>query len=135
MRDKTTNLAIILSVLLLGSCTHTTAPSIDNTGGAFRGTLIMYDSTGSKLVEGRIFLSRTDSTDIAGSWSLNEGRQGGRLTGWIADSTISVNLNPDLVDANTYLIGTYRGATIEGRWFFSGIAGPIDHGTFVVASD
>lgn len=134
MRHVTIPFLTVFSMLLLASCTQTTAPHIDNPHGAFQGSLLMYDSTGSNPIQGRLSLSRGDSTDLSGTWSLQNG-QGGKLAGAMTDSTINVNLNPNLVDANTYLIGAFDGTTIKGRWFFVGVMGPINHGTFTATSD
>ena len=130
---------IILSLttslmVVLASCTQSTAPRIDNPHGVFQGSLVMYDSTGDNPINGRLSISRGDSTDLSGNWNLQNG-QSGKLAGTMTDSTLWMNLNPNLVDANTILFGTFDGASIKGRWIFDGFAGPINHGTFIATSD
>jgi hypothetical protein len=123
----------ILLLMVLASCTQLTAPCIDSPHGIFQGTLIMYDSTGGNPIYGRLLINRGDSIDLSGSWSLQNNY--GKLAGFIKDLTINVNLNPGLVDANTYLIGTFGGTTIKGQWLFVEVMGPINHGRFIATSD
>lgn len=134
MRDSVFLSLVILSTIALASCTQSTAPLIDDPHGMFQGSLVMYDSTGKNPVNGRLSVSRGDSTDLSGRWSLENG-QSGKLAGAISDSTLWINLNPELIDANRYLFGTFDGKNIKGRWTYSGIMGPIDYGTFVATSD
>lgn len=123
---------IVCSTMVLSSCTQTTAPRIDNPNGVFRGSLVMYDSTGGNPISGMLSVNRGDSTELSGSWSLSNG-QSGKLSGAMTDSKLWMNLNPDLVDANTVLVGTFDGKDIRGQWTFIGVMGPLNHGTFVAA--
>lgn len=134
MTNRVSLSLVISSIIVVASCTQSTAPLIDNPNGVFEGSLVMYDSTGGNPLNGRLSVTRGHSTDLSGGWSLENGR-GGRLAGAISDSTLWINLNPDLIDANTYLFGTFDGKNINGRWILSGFAGPIDHGTFVATGD
>ncbi len=119
-------------MIALASCTQSTAPSLDNPNGAFRGSLTLYDSTAGRPRQGTLYLSRGDSTDIVGTWSLGTDKRG-RLVGRIVDSTVTLNLNPEWMDANTILMGTFDGTTIKGQWYFSGVMGPVYGGEFVAA--
>lgn len=118
------------SIAIVSSCTQTTAPQIDNPHGVFQGLIVMYDSTGGNPISGMLSVNRGDSTDLSGSWSLSNG-QSGELNGAMTDSKLWMDLNPNLVDANTVLVGTFDGKDIRGEWTFSGVMGPINHGTFV----
>lgn len=122
------------TMMALASCTQSTAPLIDAPHGVFKGSIVMYDSTGGNPVSGTLSVIRGDSTNLSGNWSLKNG-QSGTLTGSMPDSTLWLNLNPNMIDANTYLLGTFDGKNIEGRWVYSGIAGPMNQGTFVAMSN
>jgi hypothetical protein len=134
MRTGMTFLSVTISVVVLSSCTQTTAPRIDNPHGVFHGSVVLYDSTGGNPIDGTLSLSRGDSSELSGTWNLGNG-QSGRLNGTMTDSTLWMDLNPDLVDANTVLWGTFDGISIRGQWTFSGVMGPINHGTFVAMSN
>ena len=122
------------SMMALASCTQSTAPLIDTPHGVFKGSIVMYDSTGGNPVNGTLSVTRGDSTNLSGNWTLGKG-QSGTLSGDMPDSTLWLNFNPNMIDANTFLLGTFDGKHIKGRWVYSGIAGPINHGTFVATSN
>ncbi len=134
MRNRIILLLTTFSMVVLSACTQTTAPRIDNPHGVFQGSLVMYDSTGGNPINGRLSVSRGDSADLSGNWGLKNG-QSGKLAGAMTDSTLWMNLNPNLIDANTFLFGTFDGRNIQGKWTYSGVMGPINHGTFTATSD
>ena len=134
MRSGIIFLSMTISTMVFSSCTQTTAPRIDNPHGVFQGSVVMYDSTGANPINGTLSVNRGDSTDLSGTWSLSNG-QSGKLNGAMTDSTLWMDFNPNLVDANTVLVGTFDGKVIRGHWTFSGVMGPINHGTFVATSN
>lgn len=106
-----------------------------------------YDKKGTKIVEGRVSISSVetkrigseDTIQLKGNWQLNKignperigGQAGsGDLVGSIIKGKIDINLNPNISDANVYLRGTIEGRRFQGKWIFSGYAGPISEGTF-----
>jgi hypothetical protein len=98
-----------------------------------------YTSAGALAVAGSIILTRTDSTTVAGSWTLNgvssTDRVGpqigaGTLAGRIEGSRLSVNLNPGWADNNVILAGSIEGEKIVGTWSWITFAGPTASGSF-----
>ena len=106
-----------------------------------------YDKKGTKIVEGRISITSVetkrigseDTVQLKGNWQLkkigNPERIGlqdgsGELVGSINKGEITINLNPNISDANVYLRGTIEGRRFHGKWTFSGYAGPVTEGTF-----
>ena len=123
----------ILCILVLISCSEPNTPRIGNSNGVFVGKLTMYDPTGGHPVNGTISIKQDNSNSLSGNWSLNNG-QSGKLVGTIKNAKITVNLNPDMVDANTNLIGDFDGNSIKGQWYFSGEPGVLNRGTFIATN-
>ncbi len=42
----------------------------------------------------------------------------------------SINLNPDYVDNNVFLLGVLEGTKMNGRWMYTGFPGVVNEGTF-----
>ncbi len=106
--------------------------------GAFAYT--GYDSTGVKIVQGWIKIVFDDSTAISGEWELdkigdpqNIGPQvgSGTLMGNLENNQLFLNLNPDYVDNNVFLICSYDDQQLAGKWNYSGLPGIINYGTFI----
>ncbi len=133
MKNLSILFSIALSILLLISCTEPNSPTIDNPDGIFNGNIILLDSSGTNTVYGNISLYRGKTTDLSGEWSLRNG-QNGKLVGSINNLKININLNPDMIDDNTFLIGDFGSNSIEGQWFHSGIMGVNNRGTFSAKS-
>jgi hypothetical protein len=98
-----------------------------------------YDSTENLIVTGWFSLVFIDSNKVEGSWHLNNldnrldiGLQegDGDLLGFIDNSMITINLNPQFADHNVYLNGSFTEELIEGSWTWSTIRGPTNWGPF-----
>ena len=122
--------SLALIIVLIISCSEPNSPSIDNPNGIFNGKITLYDSSGTNPVQGNISLIRDNTTDFGGTWSLQNG-QSGNLTGSINNMKVNINLDPNMIDDNTFLIGDLVGQSIEGQWFHSGVMGVNNKGTFV----
>ena len=98
-----------------------------------------YDSLGVLVVEGWFRIETQDSTFISGVWDFdpvgnpeNIGPQTGNgfFTGQQEGDWIRMELNPDMVDNNVSLYGTFTGTVINGEWQFTGFPGLINEGSF-----
>jgi hypothetical protein len=78
-------------------------------------------------------LNRDDNTGISGEWNL-QNDQSGKLVGSMDDKKITINLNPDMIDNNTFLFGDFNNDSIEGNWYHSGVMGVNNKGTFIAKS-
>ena len=88
-----------------------------------------YDSQGSLVVTGRLFMSAATNL-LTGTWSLQRvgsstadiGPQvgNGQLVGSGTGGQIWINLNPDWADNNVILGGNLMGNNFTGRWDYSG---------------
>ena len=102
---------------------------------------VAYDSMGFPIVRGTLSFTKKDSIHIMGDWSLdtigtphNIGPQVGRgeLEGSVYhDTTVIINLNPQIADDNVFLSGRVHGIYIKGKWSFSTLVGETNKGTFV----
>ena len=126
---------IVIPLLLLTFCDKGTIRPQEN--GAYFYTA--YDSLGTKIVSGILWLQFSSSGSISGSWYLqktddndNIGPQTGRgkLLGSKRDSKIWINLNPDWADNNVHLWGKAEDGAISGDWIFSTFIGATNRGTF-----
>jgi len=98
-----------------------------------------FDTSGTQIVNGWFELDMDDSSQIKGSWHLqqtanveNIGPQigDGNLSGNISANSININLNPDFIDNNIILQGTVSDYLIEGDWMWITIAGITYEGKF-----
>ena len=98
-----------------------------------------YDSTGIHIVTGWFSITEHDSSAISGEWEFigvgnpeNIGPQTGSgiFTGYQEEDWIRMELNPDMVDNNVNLHGTFTGTVINGEWQFTGFPGLINEGSF-----
>ena len=137
MKSSLLFLFLILCNLVFVSCSEPNTPILGNPNGAFLGNLTMLDSTGSNPLNGKIYIKQDNSTNLGGTWSLDNGRSG-EVAGTMNNPRVWINLDPNLIDANTILIGDFDGSLIKGNWYFSGeagvITGVIDRGTFTATS-
>ncbi len=133
MKNLSILFSLSLMMVLIYSCTDPNSPTIDNSNGMFQGSITMFDSTGSNPVKGSIHLFRSNTLDFGGTWSLQNGLAG-NLSGSISNLEVNINLNPDMIDDNTFLIGEFGGKSIEGQWFHSGVMGVNNRGTFIAKS-
>jgi hypothetical protein len=133
MMRKSTMYIMILSGVLLATCSNDFFPE-----RGFQYTA--YDSAGVKIVKGWFTLIRQDSTTFKGTWNFRKigepqdiGPQVGEgmLTGHVHDGDrIIIELNPEMVDNNVTLDGSYSRNDIVGTWSWSTIAGLTNQGTF-----
>ena len=143
---------LIFLALLLAACTGggPFAPpgSIGGPGGGSTpntpiGRTYAYtsrDSAGQLLVAGTLTFTSFDSTRVGGSWSFraigNSTKMGpqvgnGTFAGLFHGAVLLLNLNPQYVDNNVYLSGTFAsGGVFAGAWSWSSFIGPTGGGTF-----
>jgi len=126
----------LAAVLLIVSCKKDSiTPSLS---GLYEYTA--FDSAGKALVHGSINLDAKDSSHVSGTWQLdsvgspkNVGPQLGRgnLAGNISSGKIQLNLNPNFVDNNVFLVGApENGVSINGSWQWITFAGITNQGSF-----
>lgn len=98
-----------------------------------------YDSTGALGVSGWLTLSITDSSHITGEWHFSRagnveavGPQlgDGTHSGAFYEGSLSLNLNPQMIDNNVILSGTLTGNTYSGKWTWITYAGETNRGSF-----
>ena len=99
-----------------------------------------YNSSGSKIISGFLTIVQDTSSIVTGDWQFapigncNEvGPQlgSGNFIGSLDSlNTLQINLNPDIVDNNVFLIGNFEYSHYVGTWSYSGFAGLINQGTF-----
>jgi hypothetical protein len=127
---------IATSVFVVQGCRKENA---DLVGPAGSFQYRAYDTTGILVAQGWFTLNAHDSSHVDGEWHFNQvgnpkniGPQigEGRLQGGFEDSVLSVNLNPQYVDNNVFLNGTYDGSSFKGIWIWIGFPGEIGIGRF-----
>ena len=99
-----------------------------------------YDSTGNKIISGYLWIDSVDSTVVKGRWDFkkvsseeNLGPQIGKGSfEGIKDShgSMSLNLNPEWIDNNVFLIGSFHNSHYNGDWNYVGFPGVINSGSF-----
>lgn len=132
---KNIALAMLLSFLVFLSvfCNDSDSIVIGNQGGTFQGKIVLLDSLGANHISGIININQINSIDLNGSWSF-QNRENGKLVGSINDMKVQINLNPNFIDNNTILFGSFDGKTIKGEWFHSGVGGVDNRGTFLATA-
>jgi len=108
---------------------------------------VSYDQKGDKVVEGTLSITSVERkriyadevTQVKGKWQLqkvgNQERIGfqegsGEMVGSIREGELTLNLNPNIEDANVYLRGRVEGQKYQGTWTLRGEGGTINEGTF-----
>ena len=122
--------------LASAGCGDATGPDAVPQGGyAYTG----FDEDGTVVVQGWLTLDTHDPAHVTGTWHLepvgnvpNLGPQtgDGRLTGQAQGNALVIDLNPGFADNNVVLDGRLGDGTYDGRWTYSGFAGPVGSGTF-----
>jgi hypothetical protein len=116
---------VLLFLSLIVSCEKDNSSIGFEPGPPGSYTYQSFDTLGTLLVTGWLKFEHTDSTQIEGSWELNNvsnrndiGPQVGNgiLLGSIIDSSISMDLNPQFRDHNLYLEGIIKDSYFEGKW-------------------
>ena len=124
---------LFVSLCLLIGCSNAVEPP----PGAFNYEA--YDSTGALGVTGWLTITITDSSHIAGEWHFkkagNPEAMGPQLgsgvhTGGFYNGNMNLNLNPQMIDNNLVLSGTFTGNTYRGKWMWITFAGETNHGSF-----
>lgn len=127
---------IVFILTFLTSCDKTGVGSLNNCAYAYTA----YDSAGTKIVTGFLWLKIESSGSISGRWRLYKiagaattGPQigTGKLRGNREGSDIWINLNPTWVDNNVTLNGKIKNGIYKGKWIYSGFPGAISWGTFI----
>jgi hypothetical protein len=133
MKGITIIFLLALSGFLFLSCNETDSIVIGNPGGTFQGNIVLYDSLGAVWTSGTIKITQTNSTDLNGSWSFQNG-ESGNLVGSIDNMKLQINLNPGFADNNTFLNGDFEGNTIKGQWYHDSFIGVDNWGTFLATA-
>jgi hypothetical protein len=97
-----------------------------------------YDKSDVMIIYGWFTMDIQGNT-ISGDWNFKETSIGssqgphhgtGKLQGSKHEESISMNLNPNLVDSNIFLSGLMSGDVFDGTWTYSGYAGNLASGKF-----
>jgi len=98
-----------------------------------------YNFLGDLVGEGTLYINQSDSNTITGNWQIKKMREclncgaqfgTGVLTGYIENDTMYIDLNPDIVDITTELIGRIADGSFTGDWQWFNQAGFGYSGTF-----
>ncbi|HSB54671.1 MAG TPA: hypothetical protein VLD58_09955 [Gemmatimonadales bacterium] len=133
----------ILPLALLFACA---GPAGDAPGGSavLPGAFhyLARGKSGAPLLEGEIDIRVADDSTVGGSWNIRwapgadttalVGPQvgSGVLRGSFTDSTLVLQLNPNMADNNVSLLAARGPKGYTGRWQWSTIAGPTAGGAF-----
>jgi hypothetical protein len=127
---------LITAVSFISSCGDDSSTNSSMTTYKYTG----FDSTGTKIISGYLWLESADSSMIKGRWAFkqvgtcqNIGPQIGKgnFEGH-KDSrgSMNLNLNPGYIDNNVILDGSLLDAHYNGSWSYIGYPGIINLGTF-----
>lgn len=131
----------LASFLLLSFCSEDSSTNSSLTIYKYSG----YDSTGNKIITGYLWIDSADSSVVKGRWDFkrvsNEENLGpqigsGNFDG-VKDSqgNMSLNLNPEWIDNNVFLIGSFNNLQYRGDWNYVGFPGVINAGSFEAHQD
>jgi len=99
------------------------------------------DSAGTTIATGTMSFFLPDTGRFEGQWSLQKtgnpspiGPQTGDgvLVGFVNDSTVSIDLNPNKVDDNVTLVADFAHFILRGKWMWVGYPGVLNEGTFTL---
>jgi hypothetical protein len=139
-------------IILALSC-YALACSVQNKAEGAKPSLVGeyqysgFNQKGEKIVKGRLTITSVEDkriysetvTQIKGNWQFDAvgnteriGKQtgSGELVGSIKNGEITIDLNPNISDANVILRGKLDGKRFHGSWSFHGYAGVLSEGTF-----
>jgi hypothetical protein len=133
MKGVTIIFLIALSGILFLSCNESDSIVIGNPGGTYQGNIVLFDSLNAVWTGGTIKITQTNSTDLNGSWSFQNG-ESGNLVGSIDNMKLQINLNPGFADNNMFLDGDFDGKTIKGQWYHDSFIGVDNRGTFLATA-
>ena len=98
-----------------------------------------YNFLGDLVGEGSLCISEADSNTFTGNWQIREVRKclncgaqfgGGFLTGYVENDSMYINLNPEITEIDTRLIGVVANGVYRGDWRWTNQAGFGFSGTF-----
>jgi hypothetical protein len=133
--------AIILIIIITGvsflySCGDDSSTNSSMTTYKYTG----FDSTGVIIISGYLWVESTDSSIVKGRWSFklvhNEENLGPQIGKGNFDGVkdtegnMSLNLNPEWIDNNVFLIGSFNNSQYRGDWNYVGYPGVINAGSF-----
>ena len=132
----------LASFLLFSSCSEDSLTSSSLTIYKYSG----YDSTGNKIITGYLWIDSIDSVEVKGRWRFylvsnceNIGPQigHGNFEGTANPlGTLSLNLNPGMIDNNVLLQCSMRlPYRMDGQWSYVGYPGVINAGSFEAHQD
>ena len=125
---------ILWTVSLFTACSKNTVNSENDNHYDYTA----FNSSGTRVAEGVLWLNITDST-ITGNWEIqaignpqNIGPQIGEgdLIGDYNRDSLWVELQPQMRDNNLMLIGKLEGSEYSGRWIYSSFIGVTAAGAF-----
>jgi hypothetical protein len=125
-----------VSFLLFSSCSDDSPTSASMKTYKYTS----YDSTGNRIISGYLWIDSVDSSVVKGGWDFkrvgseeNLGPQIGKGNfDGVKDSqgNMSLNLNPEWIDNNVFLIGSFNNSQYRGDWNYVGFPGVINAGSF-----
>jgi hypothetical protein len=131
----------LASTLLFSSCGDDSSTNSSMTTYKYTG----YDSTGVKIISGYLWVESTDSSIVKGRWNFklvhNEENIGPQIGSGSFDGVkdsqgnMSLNLNPEWIDNNVFLIGSFNNSQYHGDWNYVGYPGVINAGSFEAHQD
>jgi len=146
---KAANTYLLMLVLSCYVLACSTAKPVEQAQSPLIGDYhyVSYDQKGERVVEGTLSITSVEKkrinsdevTEVKGTWQLRKvgsqeriGMQegSGEFIGSVIEGELSLNLNPNISDANVYLRGRVEGKRYQGRWSLRGYAGTLNEGTF-----
>jgi hypothetical protein len=127
---------IIFSAFILFSCKDKIVQPENTALFNYSG----YDSSNTLISEGWLKINFEDSTKITGEWHIKKlnnsqntglGDESGSLIGGTNNKSVWLNLNPDYVDNNLFLVGVLSKNKFEGNWQWITFAGITNSGNFI----
>ena len=128
---------VISAVSILTSCGDDSSTNSSMTSYKYTG----YDSSWNKIIEGYLWIDSIDSVEVKGRWRFNLVSNCENIGPQIGKGsfegttnmrgTLSLNLNPGMIDNNVLLDCSMRlPYRIDGQWNYIGFPGVINWGRF-----
>ncbi|MGB5289259.1 MAG: hypothetical protein WBN42_12295 [Ignavibacteriaceae bacterium] len=128
---------VISAVSILTSCGDDSSTNSSMTSYKYTG----YDSSWNKIIEGYLWIDSIDSIEVKGRWRFNLVSNCENIGPQIGKGsfegtanplgTLSLNLNPGMIDNNVLLDCSMRlPYRIDGQWNYIGFPGVINWGRF-----
>lgn len=127
---------LVLSLIVFYSCEDSDPNSFPKSY-KYNG----YDSSWNKIIEGYLWIDSIDSVEVKGGWRFNRVSNCENIGPQIGHGnfegttnmrgTLSLNLNPGMIDNNVLLDCSMRlPYRIDGQWSYIGFPGVINWGRF-----